>query len=273
MYLFHRELVREDARKIGSHGTTSESADLEERRNRLQIRINAFHQKAEAVFGGDIYDLCLTEDAELEGEGDDDGSDEEDRDDNEETDGIECPEKCQLSLPSSFKVEELARLGFQDIVNQEIDLRIGQANDCLEDLRQALGHKMVLFRTSMRSASGQKGKTRAWADVNRVDSKVQKHAKSYGLARRALINLGASQEILHKYQAIEKDDLKMSGDVVEENRVGQRNDKLAWFWKLGQGGEDRDNDNWLTECASSNFISMVTYSINCHSFPYYVVKD
>jgi len=262
MYLFHRESVREDARRIGRRGTKSEYADLEGRRNRLQIRINAFHQKAEAVFGGDVYDLCLTEDAEPKGEGDDDGSDEEDGGNNEQTDGSEFPEKCRLSLPSSFEVEELMRLGLQEIVKQEIELRIGQANDCLEDLRQELGHKMVLFRTSMRSARGQKGKTRAWADVNRVDSKVQRHAKSYGRARRALINLGASEEILGRYQAIEKDDLKMSGDVVEENRVGQRNDKLAWFWKLGQGKDDSDNDNWLTECMCSTFIWMVTHRID-----------
>jgi hypothetical protein len=39
----------------------------------------------------------------------------------------------------------------------------------------------------------------------------------------------------------------MSGDVVEENRIGQRSDMLAWFWRTGDPNQDQEN-NWMNEC-------------------------
>jgi hypothetical protein len=128
-------------------------------------------------------------------------------------------------------------------------LRIGQANDSLEKLRVALGHKMILFRTSVRNSTSQRTRTRAWAEVDRVDTKVRKSARSYRQAQLAMTRLGASQETLMRYQVIKPKDLKLNGDVVEENWIGQRNDRLAWFWKLG--GHDDDN-NWMQECESFN---------------------
>jgi hypothetical protein len=264
MYLFIRDSVREDATNIGRNSTQSERAALEDRRNRLQMRINAFHRKGETIFGEDIHDLSVVENVErddgLGRDYDDDDDDDEDDDENEKIGVGEWPENCQLSMPSSFKVGELGRLGFQEIVDQEVELRVGQANDCLQDLREALGHKMVLFRTSVRGATGQKGKTRAWADVGRVDKKLRKHARSYQRARKALMNLGVSEDILNRYQSIQKEDLKMSGDMVEENRVGQRNDKLAWFWKVGQGGGGEGSDSWLAECKCSKVLTIIRYN-------------
>ena len=42
--------------------------------------------------------------------------------------------------------------------------------------------------------------------------------------------LEASNEVMDKYRPICPQDLALSGDVVEEQRLGQRNDTLAWFW-------------------------------------------
>jgi hypothetical protein len=72
-------------------------------------------------------------------------------------------------------------------------------------------------------------------------------ARSYRQAWQAMVKLGASEETLARYQVIKTEDLKLSGDVVEENRIGQRNDKLAWFWQLG--GDD--DDDWMQERKSS----------------------
>ena len=133
-------------------------------------------------------------------------------------------------------------------MGQELELRIGQANDCLDKLQVALGHKTILFRTRVWNSTSQRTRTRAWAEVDRVDAKIRKCARSYRQARLAMIRLGASEETLGKYQVIKTEDLKMSGDVVEENRTGQRNDKIAWFWRLGGG---QDDDDWMQECECS----------------------
>jgi hypothetical protein len=55
------------------------------------------------------------------------------------------------------------------------------------------------------------------------------------------------KEELTKFQPIYPVDLKMSGDIVEENRIGQRNDALAWFWRIDGTGQDLDDD-WMQEC-------------------------
>jgi hypothetical protein len=62
-----------------------------------------------------------------------------------------------------------------------------------------------------------------------------------------MIKLGATEQILARYQVIKAEDLKLSGDIVEENRIRQRNDKLAWFWHFEAEG---DND-WMQESKCS----------------------
>jgi hypothetical protein len=54
-------------------------------------------------------------------------------------------------------------------------------------------------------------------------------------ARSALRRLPVDQDYLDTLKDITEADMKMSGDVTEENRFGQRSDTLAWFWR--QGGE------------------------------------
>jgi len=61
----------------------------------------------------------------------------------------------------------------------------------------------------------------------------------------ALNKLSAPRDILDTYKEITTEHLKMSKDIMEENRVGQQNDMMAWFWRLDNGVS---NDDWMTEC-------------------------
>lgn len=181
------------------------------------------------------------------GEEGDDWSDIDDQDD--EAAG-EWPENMTLALPSSLGYEQCQMLGLQALRKQEIELRIGQLNDCLENLRITLGHKIILFKTSIRNLKSQKTKTRAWADVGKVDRKIKKISRNYNHAHDAVLRLGASEVILQKYQEIKAEDLKVSGDNVEENRIGQRNDKISWLWRFGRGVKEND---WIDECEPSDY--------------------
>jgi len=44
---------------------------------------------------------------------------------------------------------------------------------------------------------------------------------------------------MDKYRPIHPQDLALSGDVVEEQRLGQRNDTLAWFWCIGSINQEQ----------------------------------
>ena len=133
------------------------------------------------------------------------------------------------------------------MADQEIHLRIGQANDSLEKLRMALGQKTSLYATVVRKAKHQSSKAQARTLVNQADSAVEKHAGSYRCARAALVKLGAEEEILEKFKPLTKKDLEICTDIVEESRFGQRSDKVAWFWRLDGGGDPQGNSTWLTE--------------------------
>ena len=51
-----------------------------------------------------------------------------------------------------------------------------------------------------------------------MESQVQKAVKEYNRARDAVQKLSSLDP---KYKHITQDDLKMPGDIIEENRIGQ----------------------------------------------------
>ena len=87
---------------------------------------------------------------------------------------------------------------------------------------------------------------KAWDEVKTVRRQVDKHVHGYHRARNAMVRLGADDELLEKYLVIEWNNLGLSRDITDEKCLGQRNDKLAWFWSVGR---DPNADNaWMTEC-------------------------
>ena len=62
---------------------------------------------------------------------------------------------------------------------------------------------------------------------------ARRHKRAYDRARKALIRLDVDREYLSTLHDITPEDMKMAGDVTEENRIGQRSSILAWFWRLG----------------------------------------
>ena len=78
-----------------------------------------------------------------------------------------------------------------------------------------------------------------------MESRIQQAVKEYKRARSAVQRLGSLDL---KYQDITKDDLKMPGDVVEENRIGQRSEKLSWLWRLDGGMKGGECSERMKEC-------------------------
>lgn len=229
----------------------AEKDKISDQRWRLQAKIEAFQQNAAVLLNGQEVALkdgghCVTneenssilsgEESETNGEDGDSG----------DVEPI-LAENAYISMPSALGKEECARVGWNIKAGQEVELRKAQANEYLEKIRMALGHKALLFRTSVRKVKGQKGKTRTWDAVHRADKNLQDNVRGYERARKALVSLGADMQTLDQYKEIKKSDLRLSGDVVEENRFGQKSDALPWFWKLGGNDKDQDDD-WMNEC-------------------------
>lgn len=264
--------MRVDVRSMTHLSSVSERTAVEDRRRRLEKRIKTFHKQGDTFLGvTELDDLLPQDDDNIwlgvdewdneETEENEEGEVEEEEVDREgewergisgDAIGVEesdssRPEQVSLILPSSLGKGRVVSLGLQKLALQEMELRQGQANDSLAALRIELGHKALLFRTKVRQSKDTKGKTRAFQGIRKSSMEIMKHVRSYRRARKALQHLGADDKILDKYKEIGKADLNMSADTLEENRFGQRNDALAWFWRLGPQS-DSDGDRWMEEC-------------------------
>ena len=246
----------------GKGRTASESFAIAHQRQNLQAKIDHFQSQGFTLMNtspsmipvGSIHktgyadDLGQFDPAEGDDEGDwlatgDQGVVEDDEPEM-------TPEKVVLHLPSNFTLQQRKEYGLEMLGNIEYELREGQANDSLERLRECLAEKSLRFRKEVRPAKSHKKVTRAWDSVHRVDNQIRQAVVTYRTARQAIGELGGTKD-LKRFQEIRKSDLKMSGDVVEENRVGQRSSVLPWFWRLDRKVKESCG-NYEKECEYNN---------------------
>ena len=236
--------------------TASESFIISQNRQHLQEKIDQFHNKGLAVMEANLPEVLAGHTSATDHAGDLDEEEDEgawlaadDEEVGEEEPEI-TPENMQLYLPSTFTASQRKSLDWQNLGSMELQLRQGQANDLLERLRECLAEKSLKFRTEVRPANSQKKVTRAWGLVHRMDNQIKETVVMYRTAREAIRELGRAAD-LERYQEIKKSDLKMSGDIVEENRVGQRNSVLPWFWRLDRMTKEHQG-NYEKECKCIN---------------------
>lgn len=82
------------------------------------------------------------------------------------------PESQPIALPSALTTRALANLPVRRLAREEAQLREAMANEALEGLRLALGHKAVIFRTQLRHSRDTSRKTKAWDNVKLAERKV-----------------------------------------------------------------------------------------------------
>ena len=243
---------------MGKHAPSEEKKRIKEKRGALETKIETFQQQG-IGFIPQSPEILATITTRLEAsrapetQSGSEGSDEEEffNDDDqgwEEDEDAQVPiEEVRLGLPSSFSKAERDWIGLGQLERIEIELWEGQANDALEALRAGLAEKSLRFWTEVKPAKSQRTMTRAWDSIHRADNQIKAAVGSYRLAKGALESLGASKQLLDQYQDIRKEDLKMSRDIVEENRVGQRSSELAWIWRLDWKWESNQGE-FMKEC-------------------------
>jgi len=168
----------------------SDRTTLEDRWQRLSTRIQSHNTKGSVLMELEMEpdlelvvapksfdeDKILDEGEEEEEDVTSEGGDAEDLDGPEdevddEDEVNEEPERMSLMMPSSFGHEDITRLGLENLAHQELELCQGQANDALENLRLALGHKALLWRTKVQPANTNKKRTQAWDDIKAAGDK------------------------------------------------------------------------------------------------------
>ena len=229
------------------------------KRQRLDIRIEKHHETAERYLPSGVVDhISDTADNEI-----DDGWEDVEEDSSEDPPGftfsVPCPsqqtteaEKKHLFLPSSIGFEKCSRLGLKLLAEKEMLLREGQANDALQAIRLAIGEKSFRFRKQLRTAKSKVKKTRSWDLIKSASKQLQHHRLIYRQARQSMVNLGASPQVLKKYQELTDEDIRTSTAIEEPNARGQRNTELSWIWKL-PGVTFDDKQCFTKECENHTF--------------------
>ncbi|KIN94701.1 hypothetical protein M404DRAFT_167607, partial [Pisolithus tinctorius Marx 270] len=156
-----------------------------------------------------------------------------DGDSNDKTDDPFLPdhpghqEVSDVPLPSYIGVQYFHDMGLGSLVEQEIHLRQGQANDALHELRLALVDKAMIFRTDVWKGGNYKMTTQAWGWISNAEAMVQQHATIYRQCRKQLIALGAGEDILGKYQELNRADLTVSATIADPTRDSAMNDRMS----------------------------------------------
>jgi hypothetical protein len=247
--------LRADIRCLPTNHTTTQKADILDKQQRLHSRMAKFNRMAQHFMPNLNIDVTFShhDDPAFHFEEEGRNLDDEERDEYAEEDGFEedpdesFPEDPTLSMPSCIGSSFLKEANLGNLVQEEVQLRIGQANDSLEKLKTHLGHKAILYRMNFRSSTSVRTDTRSKQDIRRATLKVNRDVRSYHRARESLSHLKAPQEILQKYQPIKREELKVSKEITEENRFGQGSNILPWFWRIG-GNQPGPAGKWNDEC-------------------------
>lgn len=277
-----RFLLQRDVREVTRSPSQAKWNEISRRRLRLRGKIDRLTLKAEEYLGRDLVRQVLRVDKGVsqhlnstakKQKKKDDGSDcagintsaDEDSDDESDNDfNVLDPENELIVLPSSIPLALRTPDFLPSLLEKEYKLRIGQANDALDDVRQAIGRLSWQYKNDIRGAK-KSGflKTRAWGRVHTTTGSLTMARQIYNSARAAIISVKGAEELIDPYyQPLTQDQCQTSTIITDVNARGTSGHQLSWFWRAHHNSPDEDisrdlleeqnigaeHDSHLTEC-------------------------
>ena len=238
--------LRRDIHRLGIHATELQHLVVARRTDRLSAEISAFLAEAKIHISPNYEDELPSDDAESDHRPME--SEWQDADENllDRVEG-KRPDQAFIPLPSNIGHSKCIRLRTQDLVDMELQLRIGQANDVLQQIWLGVAEKAVLFHHGLRPATGYLKKTRAWGRVHAADDALEGQAMIYRKCREAMVKLDADEPTLARYQILCKEHLNAHTSATNPNARGLRYEVLPWYFNLDiQTGSE--SSAWMLEC-------------------------
>ncbi len=224
--------VRKTAKYLMSNSSVERKLQLALQRQQLISDIEEFNSGARQYIHPpptDLGDACLDDDLD-----------------------IQDAEDMALYLPSCLGFTVLSTSPMHKIAQKEMELRCGQANDALHELRLDIGYTSFLYRTSVRTADSQQTKTRASSMLQSAEKNRSKHAMIYSSVRSALRVLQAPKNIMDQYRNLADEDMVANTAIIDPRVTSASKTKLSWIFTIrGQG--NTSNTSWMSECESSKY--------------------
>lgn len=154
------------------------------------------------------------------------------------------PERRRLSIPSTWVAQD------NPYRMVELDLRLKQATKTLQALRDAIADKSFQYSHVIRVAPRKGVRTRARAAIAKLNHDIIYLCRVYGRCRAAMVQVGADDGTLQKYQILLKEDVRSSTALLNPNTPGSTRLQLSWIWRRGSAGNDTSPEA-LRECEQS----------------------
>lgn len=173
------------------------------------------------------------------------------------------PEDDRLRLPSDIPTARRDTQWYKQLSGFEMDLRKGQADDALSNLRLALKYKDSLEKGRRRVAYGNRNSTRAAVLIRRVQDLVLHRAETYRRARKAMIALGMSPTDT-KFPELQDAHITLKV-IAGAKELGDGKYTGSWIWAKGPRGilSDAEEDEWEEE---GEHLHSCLYITNAYSF-------
>jgi len=153
------------------------------------------------------------------------------------------PEDAPLFLPSQLIADcsqHNLNAAFDKLCDIEAELRIAQASDALNDLRQSLCVRAHLAKYKSTQVRGQISNTRARSLLDRHEAKTNAHADKYRRARLAFRALRPDDERIHVLKELLQSDIRTLTEDEDPNQSqGRRH--LSWIWIAGGTSGELDD--------------------------------
>ena len=205
-----RMLLQRHVASLGHRTSTAQKNNLLDRCRKLEARITAYDQR--------ILDTMKLDDDTISQNGDSNFADLTEWNEPPDVfpDGRFTPEKEQIIFPSALAPGEIECQSLTSVTTIEAELRKGQITDALAGLHLALGEKSLCFRTEVCNANSQRTTHHAWDKVHKFDAETRQCRSTYRHAWRALKLLPIDSEYLQTLCEITDEDLKVAGDLTDE---------------------------------------------------------
>jgi hypothetical protein len=167
----HRRRLKADRESLGLHATDSQKSKIQLRSNNLRRKITSW-TTIQQLYIPNVHVLRSRDHATHDGQ-------------------EEVPEKTELYLPSSICRSDQVNVCDLRLMKVEWMLRVPQANDALDSLRDGLRVRSFLYMDKDHFQRGQHANTRSRGIIARIEAKIAAAAATYTVAREALISLSS----------------------------------------------------------------------------------
>jgi len=156
--------------------------------------------------------------------------------------GREKAESIKLWLPSYLDAVERNSLCPGDIITIERELRFGQLDDALNELRRVrrIRRGLVTFHKVQLSGEGQKTQTKSRAVMHTIQERINQAVRRYLVARDALLRLDPSGTWQELYLALNDSDNRGPGKEPDEVSASDGQYTPSWIWLLNPNATTGD---------------------------------